>query len=60
MAMAEKQLDAFRTTMSSVVQVRGVTSMGSREGPPRQSSCNKNPIVGHNSSIGRKHAVKPD
>ena len=45
--------------MSSAVQVHGVTSMGSGEGPPRQSSCNKNPIVGHNGSIVQKHAFKP-
>ena len=35
MAMVQKQLAAFRTTMSSVVKVCGVTSMGSGEGPPR-------------------------
>ena len=58
MAMVQKQLDAFCTTMSSALQVRGVTSMGSREGPPRQSSSNKKPIVGHNSSIVQKHAFK--
>ena len=40
MAMVLKQLVAFRTTMSSAVQVCGVTSMGSGEGPPRQSSSN--------------------
>lgn len=59
MAMVQKQLAAFRTTMSSAVQVRGVTSMASGEGPLRQSSCNKKPIVGHNGSIGQKHAFKP-
>lgn len=59
MAMMQKQLAAFRTTMSSAVQVRGVTSMVSGEGPPRLSSCNKKPIVGHNGSIGQKHAFKP-
>ena len=59
MAMVQKQLAAFRTTMSSAVKVCGVTSMGYGEGPPQQSSCNKNPIVGHNSSIGQKHASNP-
>ena len=44
--------------MSSAVQVHGVTSMGSREGPPWQSSYIKKPIVGHNGSIGQKHAFK--
>ena len=59
MDMVQKQLDTFRTTISSAVQVHGVNSMGSGEGPPRQLSYNKNPIVGHNSSIGQKHAFKP-
>jgi len=59
MAMVQKQLDAFCTTISSALQVRGVTSMGFGEGPPRQSPCNKKPTVGHNSSIGQKHAFKP-
>ena len=59
MDMVLKQLATFRTTMSSAVQAHGVTSMGSGEGPPRQSSCNKKPIVGHNGSIGQKHAFKP-
>ena len=57
--MVQKKLVAFRTTMSSAVQFCGVTSMGSGEGPPRKSSCNKNPIVGHNGSIGQKHAFNP-
>lgn len=55
MAMMQKQLTAIRTTMSSAVQVRGVTG----EGPPRQSSCNQKPLVGHNGLIGQKHAFKP-
>ena len=38
MAMVQKQLAAFRTTMSSAMQFRGVTSMGSGEGPPQHSS----------------------
>ena len=45
--------------MSSAVQVCWVTCMVFGEGPPRQSSCNKRPIVGHNGSIGQKHAFKP-
>ena len=32
MAIVQKQLVAFRTTMSSAVQVHGVNSMGSRAG----------------------------
>lgn len=55
MAMMQKQLTAIRTTMSSAVQVRGVTG----EGPPRQSSCNEKPLVGHIGLIGQKHAFKP-
>ena len=59
MAMMQKQLVAIRTTMSSVVQVRGATSMVSGEGPPRQSSCSQKSVVGHNGLIGQKHVFKP-
>lgn len=59
MAMMQKQLAAIRTTMSSAVQVRGATSMVSGEGQPRQSSCNRKPVVGHNGLIGQKHVFKP-
>ena len=44
--------------MSSAVQVCGVTSMRFGEGPPWNSPCNKKPTIGHNSSIGQKHAFK--
>jgi hypothetical protein len=59
MDMMKKKLAAIRTTMSSAVQVRGATSMVSGEGQPRQSSCNRKPVVGHNGLIGQKHVFKP-